>query len=46
MRPFIWIFATVYVYSDYFGPFLSSPMPILVGKLSKNNEENSEYSGS
>ena len=46
IRPFLWIFATVYVYSDYFAPFLSSPMPILVGKLSRSSEEVGSESGS
>ena len=33
IKPFLWIFAIVYNYSDYFEPFLSSPMPIIIGKI-------------
>lgn len=33
IRPFSWIFALVYVYSEYFEPFMSSPMPIIIGKI-------------
>lgn len=33
IRPFSWIFAMVYVYSEYFEPFMSSPMPIIIGKI-------------
>ena len=29
--PFNWIFPIVYHYSPFFEPFLSSPLPILVG---------------
>lgn len=32
IKPFFWIFAVVYTYSEYFEPFLSSPMPIIIGK--------------
>lgn len=33
VKPFFWLFAIVYNYSEYFQPFLSSPMPIIIGKL-------------
>ena len=31
IKPFYWVFPVVYRYSDHFEPFLSSPMPILIG---------------
>lgn len=39
IRPFMWIFAVVYVYSEYFEPFMSSPMPIIIGKVTDDDEE-------
>lgn len=33
------MFAIVYVYSDYFEPFMSSPMPIIIGKVTDDCKE-------
>jgi hypothetical protein len=33
LYPFNWIFPIVYYYSPYFEPFLSSPLPIIIGYI-------------
>jgi hypothetical protein len=33
IRPFMWVFSVVFVYSTYFEPLMSSPRPVLIGKV-------------
>jgi len=40
IKPFYWVFAIVYRYSDHFEPFLSSPMPLILGVVFDFNNKN------
>lgn len=42
IKPFIWLFAIVYNYSEYFEPFMSSPMPLIIGRLKGEEDEKME----
>lgn len=40
IKPFYWVFPIVYRYSDHFEPFLSSPLPLLLGIVFDFNNKN------
>ena len=42
LKPFNWVFPIVYRYSDHFEPFLSSPLPLLLGIVFDFNNKNSK----
>lgn len=40
IKPFYWVFPIVYRYSDHFEPFLSSPLPLMIGIVFDFNNKN------
>ena len=36
--PLCWVFPVIYCYSPYFEPFLSSPLPLIIGFLEEEEE--------
>jgi hypothetical protein len=45
MQPLNWIFPIVYSYTPFYEPFLSSPLPILVGYVKREYYEDWEGAG-
>jgi hypothetical protein len=47
IHPFVWVFPIIYHYSSYFSPFLSSPLPLIVGFVEEEEmieaEDDIEY---
>lgn len=45
IQPLNWIFPIVYSYSSFYEPFLSSPLPILIGYVKREYYEDWEEAG-
>jgi hypothetical protein len=45
LHPLNWIFPIVYSYSSFYEPFLSSPLPILIGYVKREYYEDWEIAG-